>query len=358
MNKITTILFLIFSSILYGQRIDSTKIKQIEMYEKIMYEMNSNVFKKQKLYSKLDKDFKLPWKAEKVNTIKQFENALDTLIQKAKIEISDSFYSLALTFQSSFPTYIEEELFDIFKLTIKSYDFTTLNIKPIKLQKTGSVTYGSYVSSGFKENGELYHSEWKTINMTFNIHSEKKVKKEDLKGSFLFNSGFVTDYDFIKIDKSSIGKSLFIGDIEFTVIDIIENKIILDFKQDLKDIKFDFVNLDNKGSKISQIPYFDFEKLKKEGKIPSGTLPQATGSQTINKIEFDLFKLKPDLSFTDYKIFAHPKFVEILNSENQKETADKIWGKKYLLFFSADKIQNFYLYKPKYIEKEFEMEIK
>ena len=355
MKKIITIIFLTFSSVLIGQEIDSTKIKQIEMYGKIMYEMNSIAFKEHKYYSKLDKDYKLPWMVEKYK-LNQLENALDTLIKNSKIEIKQGTFSgLSLEFNSSFPNYIDEGLSDIFKLTIKTNKIINQNKELIKINSNGSSGFGSNSISRLK-NGKYYNNKWRTINSRFNIRSEEK--KEGLKGTIIFNSGFVIDYDFIKIDKSSIGKSLFIGDIEFTVIDIIENKIILDFKQDIKDIKFEFVNLDKKGNKISQIPYFDFEKLKKEGKIPSETTFQGTGSQTIYKSEFDLFKLNSNLSYVEYKVFAYPKFEEIVNSEDKKETAKKVWGKKYLLFNSADKIQNFYLYKPKYIEKEFEMEIK
>ena len=354
MKKIIYILFVIHSSILFGQKIDSTKTKQIEMYEKIMYGMNSTIFKKQNYYSKLDKNYQFPWKIKKYTT-DQLVKSLDTLVQNSTVEIKQgSFSNLILEFNSYFPTYIDSELSETFKLTIKNNQIKNLNSEIIKIDTDGSTGYGSKFLSGF-ENEKSYSYNWITINKSFNIRSE--VKKENLKGKVLFNAGFVTDYDYLKINKSQIGKTLRINELEFTVIDFFENKIILDFKQNIDDLKFSFVNIDNKGNRIIQIPYLNLQQLKEKGTIPTDAVNLPEGSQTLNKTEFDLFKSNPNITFIDYQKIVHEKFVKILNSKKQKETAKQVWGKKYIMFSATDKLINFYLYMPKYIEKDFEIRI-
>ncbi len=356
MKKTLTLLFLTFSSVLFGQEIDSTKIELIESYEKIVYQMNSDTFKKQKYYSKLDKAYRFPW-LRKEYTTNQLNNSLDTLIQNATLKIEEGDFSkFSLKFYSYFPTYIDNIDSELFKLTIISHEIKGLNDATIKIG-SGITGIGTNFSSGY-ENGKSYSNSRRTINTSFGIHLEEDMQKEDLKGKVLFNSRFLKGYDYIKIEKSDIRKSLLIGEIEFTVIDIIENTIILDFKQSLEDVTlFNSANMDDNGNRIVSIGYFDFQKLQDEGKIPSDIFQQGEHLQTMNKSLINLFKLNPNLSFADFKELTHKKIVEIVDSENQKETAKKVFGKEYVLFHFADKIQNFYLFLPKYIEKEFKMEL-
>ncbi len=356
MKKILTLLFLTFSSVLFGQKIDSTKIKQTELYQKILYDTNSDSFKKQKYYSKLDNKYKFPW-LEKKHTTNQLKSALDTLIQNSTLEIKEESVSkFILKFNSYFPTYIDDVYSELFKLTIKNYRIKNLNDSIIKIGR-GITGIGMNFSSGYK-NGKSYSYIKRTINTSFNIRSEVEVQKEDLKGEILFNSRFVKGYDYIKIEKSDIGKPFLIGKIEFTVVDIIESTIILDFKQSIEDATLlEFANIDDNGNKIVPIEYFDFQKLKNDGKVPSDIFHQTETLQTMNKSLINLFRSNPNLSFADFKELTHKNFVEIVNSKNQKETAKKVFGKEYVLFHLADKIQNFYLYIPKYIEKEFKMKL-
>lgn len=356
MTKAIFSILIVFSTTLFGQEIDSTKTKQIEIFEKIMYVMNSEIFKKQKYYSKLDKDYKFPW-TDKIYSPEQLKNALDTLAKNSKIEIKEgAFSNLILEYNSYFPTYINQEISGIFKLTIDTNQIKGLNDKKTEIEKDGSTGFGSKFSSGFKE-GKSYSYDWKTINKSFNIRS--KVNKEELKGKISFRSSFILDYDYVKINESNIGESFHIGELEFKVIDLFDNKVVLDFKQNTKDLKFSFVNIDDKGNKISQIPYFNFQELKeKDSKISSDASPLPEGSQTMYKANYDIFKSKPDLSFDEYKKNVHEKFVNISNSKNQKEMAEKVWGKKYIIFTATDKVQNFFLYLPKnHLEKEFELKL-
>ncbi|WP_194767727.1 hypothetical protein [Tamlana sp. I1] len=356
MKKTGIIIFSLFSLTVLGQEIDSTKVDEIEIYEKIMYGMNSGLFKNQKYYSELDENYKLPW-VEKKYTNKQLESALDTLAINSKIKIiDDPFSDLVIEFDSYFPSYIKGGLSNIFKLLILNNQIKDQNLKNIQIKKDGSVTFGSKFSSGFKD-GKSYSNDWKTITKSFKISS--KENKENLKGKIKFKSSFILDYHYVKINKLNKGQSLKIGSLDFKVIDFYENKVILDFKQNTEEINFSFVNIDDYGNRISQIPYFNFEKLKNDDKsIPSDATSIPEGGMAVSKVNYDIFKADPNLSFYDYKKIVRPIFIEILNSKQPKEKAAKVWGNKYRAFSSSDVMLNFILFYPKnHIEKEFELTI-
>ncbi|WP_199912784.1 hypothetical protein [Aquimarina aquimarini] len=357
MNKVIFIILSIFSTTLFGQEIHEAIAKQIRMYEKTMYETSSEVFKKQKYYSKLDKDYTFPW-IEKKHTPEQLKSALDTIAKNAKIEIKyKGFSNLILELNTSFPAYINKKVLDLFELKINTYQIKNSNDTSIKIDKDGSTNFSLKFSSRYK-NGKSHSYNSKTIKKSFNILSKKNQEK--LKGKVLFRSSITLDYDYVKIDKSNIGASFHIGRFDFKIIDFFDNKVVLDFKQNIDGVKFSFVNVNDEGYKISQIPYFNFQKLKiKDSNNTSDASSIPERIQAIYKANYDLFKSKPDLSFNEYKKNVHGKFIEILKSKNQKETIEKVWGKEYVMFVTTDRVQNLFLYMPKNsVQKEFELKIK
>lgn len=334
MKNTITGLLLFISILSFGQQKDSTKLKELELLEKLSYGFTSEIFKKPENKSKLDKDYKLPW-TQKFYTEEQFKIALDTLIKNATVKIKEgSFSNHVLEFNSYFPEFIDEGLMEIFDLSIKTNKIKNGNTI-LEIDKYGSTGYGSYSSSGF-DDGNLYAHNWRTISTSFNIKSE--MKTGEYEGTISFESGFVKDYDYVKINKSDVGKEIKIGDYTFTVIDVLNNSIVLDFKNSIEELKFYFVNLNKEGHRITST-----------GKVFS--------SQTLFKDIYLMFKENPNLSFEDFKKIVHPKYLEMIeNVEKMTETQENIFGKKYHVFSSSDKLINSYLYLPKYNSEVFEIE--
>ncbi|WP_157578197.1 hypothetical protein, partial [Tenacibaculum ovolyticum] len=320
-NKIV-IFFLIISSLSYSQEKDSIKLKELEFAEKLTYAFTSEIFKKQEHNSKIDKDYKLPWNT-KLYTEAQSKKALDTLIKNATIKIKKgSFSNHILEFNSYFPEFISDDLISIFKLSIKTNkiaDDSTI----LKIQKSGNSGFGFHSSSGF-ENGNAYSHNWRTISTSFDIKT--KIKTEGFKGTIEFESGFIKGYDYLKIKKSDIGKEMKIGNYDFTVIDVLDNSVILDFKTNIEDLGLSLVNLNKKRQRITS----------------SGVM---FSSQTLFKDVYLKFKENPNLSFEDYKKAFHSKFIEIIKKK-KKETQKNIFGKEYRVFTSSGNLIKAYLYMP------------
>lgn len=355
MKKISIILSLCCLVPLFGQEIDSEKLKQIEIFERMTYEMNADVFKKNNYYSKIESDYKFPWQDKKYSS-EQLKNALDSLAKNASINIKES-SNLTLEFDSRFPTGINSELLDVFKLNLKSSQIKGPKGELVIIKKVGHTWFGSKFASGNK-NGKQYSYNWKTVTKSFNVSTNEATK--ELKGELLFKASFIEGYDYVKINKSNIGASFTINNYEFEVIDFFENKVVLHFKNNVDNVNFSFVNVDDNGGKIAQIAYFDFVELKrKDASIPADASPLPEGTSTMYKENYKLFKSNPNLSFQEFKKIVRPKFIKIMQSKNPREIIEKAWGAKYLIFSSTDKMQNFFLYMPsKWAKKEFTVLLK
>jgi len=328
-----TLLFLFISILSFGQEKDSTKFKEIEFAEKLTYSINSEIFTQKEYKTEIDKEYKLPWNSD-FYTDKQINQAIDTLINNATIKIAKgSFSNYNLTFNSYFPQYIDNRLIDIFKLSIKKNNISN-NGNLLDIQTSGNSGFGSHSESGFK-NGNSYPYNWKTLNSSFNIKTA--IKKEEFKGSVLFESGFVKGYDYQKISIADVGKQMKIGAYEFKVIDVINSSVILDFKSNIDDLDFKFVNLNKEGYRI----------------IASESI---FSSMTLFNDQYQLFKKNPNVSFEEFKEAFHSKYMELIEVKEKKETLrENIFGKKYKVFSASGSLMNGYLILPKYISKKFEI---
>ncbi|MCX2745479.1 hypothetical protein OO013_16485 [Mangrovivirga sp. M17] len=348
-------LFILLSININGQEIDSAKIKAVEFFKGILYQTNSNLFKKEKLYSKLEEDFSFPWDKlnlpdEKLNT------ALDSMIENATLSFSENdFMGNGLEFNSYFPQFIESGMLDLYDMKIIDSELRDKNNNQIKIDEKGSVNFGSKFKAGYRD-GSSYSYNWVTVSATFRFE-EKEL--DSARGKVTFKALVTSGYQYKKITRSDVGKTLSIDSLSFKVIDMFDNKVVLNFKNKDKTIfnNLEFINIDDKGNRIKQIPYFEFIKLKKEDKsIKSG--PTGEGKITTYAFNYNLFKDNPDMTPDEFDAKVNDKILRIFAAENQEKQGKEEFGEKYLVIYAADNIQNFYLYFPEQIEREFSMEVK
>ncbi|WP_157972843.1 hypothetical protein [Aureibaculum luteum] len=331
MTKTITIALLLISSLSFAQKADSTKLKELEFVEKFTYAVTSELFNPEKKATTIDTDYKLPWEVSKTYTNEQLNTALDTLIKNATINIKKGMFTNHIVeFNSFFPEFMEDISFDFFKLTIKSNKIEQDN-EMLAIQDLGSTGFGSHSSSGFANNTSFSHN-WRTISSSFPIKTE--IKNEDFSGSIEFESGFVNGYDHLKIAKSDIGKTLQLGRYNFTVIDYINNSVVLDVENSDDYSQFSMVNTNDKGQRI-RAKEMSFAK------------------QTMSKDMYDMFKTNPKITFEDYKKAVHSKFVVMMEAKMNGASEENIFGKKYVVLSSGSTLDNAYLYMPNYIQKTF-----
>lgn len=327
-----TLAFLLITILSIGQEKDSTHLKEIEFAEMLVYSFSSEIFKKQDYNIDVDKTYKLPW-SEAFYSTEEINQALDTVIKNATFKIEENSFSYHLKFNSYFPELITDTSIDFFKLAIKSSEIYNKTTR-LSIQHRGSSGFGFHFAAGFK-NENSYSHQWKTLNTTFNIKTA--IETEEYEGSVQFEGSFVNGYDYQVITTSDIGKQMKIGNHKFTVVDIINNSVILDFNTNIDHLDFKFVNLNKSGHRL----------ISKDGMFVS---------QSIFKDVYQFFKQKPNTSFEDYKSEFHLRYVELIeNAKNKEETDKNIFGKKYKAISTSGKLINGYLYLPKYISRTFEI---
>ncbi len=334
----TSYLLLFLTIYSYGQKKDTNVLteaellEEVEFIEKLSYDLTSEIFEKKSDDSTIDKEYKLPWN-NLLYTEAQLKTALDTLAKNAVIKIKEGFFSNhVLEFKSSFPEFIDEGLIDIFELSVTASTIQD-GKATLQISKDGSSGFGSLSTSGTKD-GKSYSHLWRTINKSFDIKTE--IKTNNQKGTVVFESGFINGYDYLNITSSDIGKEIKIGEYTFTIIDILENAIVIYFNTNIEGIDFSVINIDKEGYRI--------------------TWPDISySSQTLSKDIYLMFKEKPNLSFEDYKKAVHHKFLKIAKSDQKVKETENVFGKKYHIFSFPGKLTNLFLYMPKYISKSFEI---
>lgn len=331
-----TLLLLLITTIAVAQEYNSFMLEQIESHEKFSYEGVFELFDAQKVDAEIDQNYKLPWNST-LYTEADCKAILDTLAKNGAINIKEgSFSNHVLELNSHFPEFAKNNLMDNFKLSIKESNITNEDLN-LKIQNSGTIFYGSNSSSVYK-NGSTKLHRWRTLNATFNINTN--INTEIYKGSVIFESGFVYGYDYVKIKKSDIGTKMKIGNYKFKVIDVMNNTVILDFKNNINLLDFDLINLNENEERLI------------------ATNGMSSGAKTLYKDIYQKFKENPSLSFDEYKKTFHSKFLDLIKSTDlSKEAKEKYLGKEYVAFSSSTKLENAYLYLPKHYSKTFKINL-
>lgn len=169
------------------------------------------------------------------------------------------------------------------------------------------------------------------------VLADSTINIKNCHGNVRYKLSFVVGYDSLRLDQSSISKTVKLGDVELKVIDIIENKVILQVihskipltSQQLKLLNFDFLG------NVFSIDYKYYEKQLQQFK-PAVQRPTGETMFTMPKVAYDIFKENPDISYEDYK-----KTYTLLQ-KNKPYTS-------YIVYCSFAPLKNsFMLYKPIY----------
>ncbi|MEL6918138.1 MAG: hypothetical protein AAFO99_10465 [Bacteroidota bacterium] len=355
LKTLSAILFLVCSFRVGGQEIDSVKMEQIHVIAKQLYDSNSYLLKKSALQSKRSKDFLFPW-SQSFYSQTTLEAYLKNLEKNAKISIeNDGFEGNQLTLSSYLPEDQNNSIFTSYDLEIIKSEITNEKNEEIQVGEFKSRSFG-YEQQCSSVDNKKAAGLCKTIEVNFAM---PKLEATALKGKLVWNGKFVSGYSYERVTKNNINTPIVLNNLEFTVIDIIDNKIVISHKnkEDLLLNNLSFINIDKSGNKIEAIPYSDYLNAKEKGSL--NELPRVTNSRhTIQSYNYSVFKNNPDLSFNDYKKMIHEKILRILNSNNPKEVFKKEFGEHYVIISTVDIIENLYFYTSNYVQKECTTQLK
>jgi hypothetical protein len=344
MKQIIFILLILLSFNLSAQQLDSIEQKQLEAMESFFFELNKSSFNEGELHSKLNKDYILPWKTEV--DCKELQNSLDSLILNSSIEITpdeEGKSNLSLVpVNGSFPTEISGSALIV---NVKDCRLVNSNKDSIEVNQEGSINYRTGLSD-------------KKANLDFSILTEDI---EGVQGEVTFEGKTFSHYEYKAITKADINKLIELDGIEFKIVDIYKNKILVANPVEADGQVFDkvkMVNVDSSAYRIAQIAYFTFEAMKEKDPSITGT-SCGESKQTINPVDYLIFKNNPSISLEDYNklINEDEKILKMLETANIKLDDEGYIEDDYVLFCTPGEIENAYFYLPVYKTKEFSLKI-
>lgn len=331
--------------------------EMLEFYKALLYGTTKDVFATQELYTSIDSSYRLAWENDSPKR-GQLQQSLDSLIQhsSAKVE-AGSFGSWVVKLESEFP-FAESgnALMDMLHVRISDSRLYDLQGKEKEVQREGFLGFGSSFQTGIAH-GESYHKTKRTLNASFPIKDTKDSK--GITGNLYFLVGFVTNYLWVRIGPEDKGKTLRMGNYEIDVVDLFDNKLVLNLDNLPEDVELQFVNLNAEGERISPMSQLELEQLKiKDSSISVDATARFEGSQTVYSAIYHWQVANKGASFEAFEAAFQAPLSSVLGSKKPIEDLKKVLGSPYRLYQCAGAIENFYLYMPILgIEKRFKKEI-
>lgn len=340
-----TILFclLCMSYQLSGQNMDQSIEEKINSISKEWYEKYSGYFEENDFLYDKEKNYQAPW--QKYNNVskQEIEDYAELLTDNFSVKFEKRFSKEILVLNFEYP---ENE---------KTNELMKLLEHPELILKNGvKLTSNDLNWSTGQECKKINQKKCTKINAGF-YDIQNAVDLNEV----MFNLKILCSYNFRRIEKNSENDSLKIGDYNFKVIDIVQNKVVILFKNSkCEEIpNLNHLNLDDQHNLIKQLNPQRFTELTKR---PSDNR-KILGVNSVTKIDsynYKIFKENTGISYLKYKDLIKKKLLIVLNSSDQETTFNDEFGQIYTVFSSPSKIDYFYLYQPIYLNKKFELQIK
>jgi hypothetical protein len=349
MNRIVLIL-MGFSLSMFSQKKQPSKEEKDMIYE-ITYDASKEIFKVpdfpfKKVSSKIDEIQK-----KAIQSVEVINSSIDTLISRGVLKLEKSEYGYNLLFSSRFPSYFKENdevsIVDFYPVTSKLFN---LKKELIEIQNVGASSFGSESFYKFK-NGKETNLNFTTLRKQDQINNAVNFKNNnelsEIKGSVIYNIKFITDYSQVKLSQKDIGSTFKLNNIEYNLVDVINNVILIeavDLNSDRKN-EIHLVNYDETGNVLVNYSDKEVAELKKKNKkINDERAGFSDIRGNVSKRVFDTFKANPTLTFEEYKTTF--TIDDVINEK-----------RKYIFIQTIASIKNdFVLYEPIYgIDRTFEM---
>ena len=264
---------------------------------------------------------------------------LDSLKSNSKLKFirteKDKRLSLCVTFPkmdvNTFSTIWETKL-----SLLEAHIYSSGN-KEIEL--TTAFDYAINSIDTYKQNNIIMFNRLKLNKEMTLVDSTLDIDK--CHGNVRFKLGFVVGYDSLRLDRSSISKTYKFGDAEIKVIDIIENKVIIQVihsKIPFTNQNLTLLNFDSIGNNL----VMDYKYIEQQSRMNSQQLnpelkkPLFLFTFTLRQVDYEIFKENPEISCEDKsKLFP-------LRQKNRPFTS-------YIVYCSYAPLKNsFILFKPIY----------
>ena len=229
---------------------------------------------------------------------------LDSLKSNAELKLIQTEKDKRLSLCVSFPQ-MDIKTFstiDETKLSLVESKIYGSNNKEVEF--TSAYNYFENHIDHYKQNNKILSYKLRLNKELTLVDSRIDIRK--CHGNIRFKLGFVVGYDSLRLDHTSISKSYKFGDAEIKVIDIIENKVIIQVihsKMPLSSQQLTLLNFDSIDNVLVGDHLYYNEQSELNAKQPNPKLkkPLFTSMYTIQQVEYEIFKENTELSYEDYK---------------------------------------------------------
>lgn len=293
------------------------------------------------------------FKTEKFNAEKNFAKnklsdklilqAIDSIKKNGKLTTFKNGSYKLIRLLCKYPDFVESENLNHYVLYSIHQNKLIDSLKnPVEIVNDGVINYSSSFSSTFN-NG--IRTDSNHIFMTFLSQIENTNSK--VTGSVVYKIQFLTDYAKITLSKEDIGKTFELSILKLKLVDVFDNKIILErLDNDEYMPNLDLINLDKEGNELKPYTQAELSKMINKNPVDDNELTDFS-IQTVDSAFYNLFKNSPSITLEE--------FTKIYRTTNQE-------SKRYNLIIleSITKIDDhFILSSPIYgIDKNIEIELK
>lgn len=310
------------------------KIKSVILFILVLFTFNST-FAQDEQMSEDDAIYMISYYANQqvmasiLDTFKTKELNLAERLQStqlSRIQIDEAFQALVnemtinerthsngqLEVKSKFPNYFDVENSNkAISIELSDNDLQDANGNTIELQGSTSVGYGSSSTSSFN-NGVRKTTKRITVNLSHQ-HLNKQKIVAPISGQIKYKVKIATEMASLKLSRENIGQSFELEGIPFKLIDLYQNKIVLNFNKK-HDLYISLINLEaDEKSERTGLSTMTVYELQEKDERYNNLASFSSMSAYMTKGVYELFKTQPDISLEDFKKKVSKK--ELLNNE-------------------------------------------
>lgn len=268
---------------------------------------------------------------------------LDTLKSNTNLRIIRTEKDKRLRLSVIFPKMDVKSFFTIADTKLSFLETNIYSPDDKKVELNGASNYTNNNIDPERENNRIVSIQLK-LNKELGL-VDSTLNVDSLHGKASFKLSFVTGYDSLRLDRTSISKTFQFGNAELKVIDIIENKVIIQVihsKNALTSQNVILLNFDSTGNLFDSDfkRYNQPSKANAPGLIPADQNRSFYSMYTIYQVDYDIFKDNPEISYEEYQK------VRPLQQKNKPYI-------NYIVYCSVAPLKNsFMLYMPVYGDEQ------
>jgi len=242
----------------------------------------------------------------------EINNAISYLQKNAKAVVEKGMFDIELQLKGAFPSSFKGE--DPMKYRPK--EFIEINLLESNLTNSANekVELKTYSSSNFRffsnteesnetEIGWGDKEDYTILENKIGFKDEDQIK-QPITGNLSYEFKFLTGYEQKKISKKDIGTTITIQNTTYTIVNILDNKIVLSLPKGERvpiNHDIDIINLDATGkNELVAYSMVKLMELRKTDKRYEEANSSMGSSFTISKDDYDFFNEYPNATLEEY----------------------------------------------------------